>query len=283
MVLTKGNSISLPKHIENEILQCVVILLVTVNLDESLAIHSYLQPLDGHKSIYKLNQDEHDDRSFTYYIGNYGACPAAIRDVLPTFKVHDISDSTNTVLVMADQCFPNLSAIISVGVACGIREKVKICDILVSSEVVNYETAGNKENIYSSSADIIKVSPQLCGLFTCPIKWPNDSIIKRLNESGEQSPNVKSGLILSGQCRDNLVMESLLRNFGHGAIGVEKEAINLFAENQQTVVNSIIVKAVSDFGNGMDDEKYRPTAAILVADFLDKCLNDPQAYELLKG
>ena len=259
-----------------------MILLVTTNLDESLATHSYLQPLDGHETIYRLDQDEHHAGS-SYYIGNYGACPAAIRDVLPRFELYGRTDSASTVTMMADRCFPNLGAIINVGVVCGIRGEVKICDILISSEVLNYKAARNNENLNSSSADIIKVSPQLCKLFTHPTEWPSNSIKKRLNDNGEQSPDVKSGLILSGHCIDDLVMENLLRNFAHGAIGIEKKGINLFTGDQQTVVNGIIVKAVSDFGDGMDDERYRPTAAMIAADFLDKCLNDPQAYEILKG
>ena len=283
-MLTKGFGTPLPKYIENEILQSVMILLVTMNLDESLATHSYLQPLDGHENIYRLDQDGHHSRDFTYYIGKYGACPAAIRDVLPRFEEHDSTDSTSTVLMMADQCFPNLGAIISVGIACGIRQEVKICDILVSSEIVNYETVRNDENLHSSSTDIMKVSPQLCRLFTHPTQWPSDLIKKRLNDNGEQLPNVKSGLILSGQHLDDLVIENIIRNnLAHEVIGIEKEGINLFTGNQETLVNGIIVKAVSDYGDGIDDERYRPTAALLAADFVDKCLNDPQAHEILKG
>ena len=284
MVLTKGYGTPIPTNIENEILRRVMILLVTMNLDESLATHSYLQPLDGHENIYRLDKDGHNSRSFTYYIGKYGTCPAAISDVLPRFEVYDTTDSSSTVLMMADQCFPNLGAIISVGVACGIRQEVKICDVLVSSEVANCEAFKNDENLHSSSTDIMKVSPQLSRLFAHPAQWPSDLIKKRLNDNGEESPNVKSGLILSAHYLDDLVMENILENkFAHEVIGIEKEGINLFKGGQQTVVNSIIVKAVSDYGDGMDDERYRPTAALLAADFVDKCLNDPQAYEILKG
>ena len=276
MVLTENYGIPLPKHIENEILQRIVVLLVTMNLTENLATHSYMQPLDGHSNVYIFNQQRQHSNIVTYYIGNYGACPAAIRDVLPRFETHD---STSAVVMMADQCFPNLGAIISVGVACGIKGKVKICDVLVSSKVINYD---NEEMLYSSTGEIIRISDQLCRLFTHPIQWPSDLIKKCLNDNGEQLPSIKSGLILTGPYLDDLPMD-LVRNSAHRVIGMEIEKTNLFTANQQTVVNSIIVKAVCDFGDGMNNEMYQPTAALLSADLVDKCLSDPQAHKILKG
>ena len=46
-------------------------------------------------------------------IGKYGACPAAITYVPHGFEV--------LISTLANQRFPNLCAIVSVGVACGIE------------------------------------------------------------------------------------------------------------------------------------------------------------------
>ena len=278
MVLADNYGIPLPKDTENEILHSVMVLLVTMNLNESSAIHRYIQPLDGHKNVYMFDQHGQNSKVITYYIGKYGACPAAIRDVLPRFEVCDSTDST--VPVMADQCFPNLGAIISVGVACGIAEDIKLCDVLVSSEVIVFE---NKDMLHFPNNETIKVSPQLCRLFTHPIQWPSYEIKKRLKDNGVQLPNVKSGLILSGPFLDDIAMESLSKNFSNRVIGMEIKGTNLFTAKQQTIINSIIVKAVCDFGDGVNDEKYQPTAALLSADLVEKCLSDPQALEVLQG
>ena len=150
MVLTTKKDIILPKDIETEVLQGVMVLLVTVNLDESLATCSYLQPLDGHDNIYRFFQGGQQS-NVIYYIGKYGLCPAAIRDVPPYFELRG---STSSVPTMAKQCFPYLSAIISVGVAYGIKGEVKLFDVLVSSEVVNYnyDETRDKTPSYSPNA-----------------------------------------------------------------------------------------------------------------------------------
>ena len=44
--------------------------------------------------------------------------------------------------MIAYEVFPNLSATVSVGIACGIQKQVKFCDILVSSKVVYYKQVG---------------------------------------------------------------------------------------------------------------------------------------------
>ena len=44
--------------------------------------------------------------------------------------------------MIAYEVFPNLSAIVSVAIACGIQKQVKFCDILVSSKVVYYKQVG---------------------------------------------------------------------------------------------------------------------------------------------
>ena len=279
MVLTTNKDIALPKDIETEVLQSIMVLLVTVNLDETLATRNYLQPLDGSKNIYSFSQGGQQS-NIIYYIGNYGFCPAAIRHVPPELELHG---NTNAVPMMASQCFPYLSAIISVGVACGIKGEVKLLDVLVSSEVVNYDETKVKQPSYSPSVESIVVSSQLCKLFTNPIEWPNESIIKCLNDNGKQIPNVKSGLILNVPYLDDPAMKSLVTNFTHRVIGIEMGGANLFSVKQEITARTIIVKVVYDFVDGKNSDVYKPTAALLAANLVDKCLSHPQAYETLKG
>ena len=131
--------ICLPKHIKEEVLKSVTVLLVVVNKKESLAICCYLKPLDGHTRVYQYAQrvdhlQRHTEYA-VYQIGKYGACPAAIR-TNPCF--YDVNGGGSIVPMMAYSCFPNLAAIIGVGVACGVERKMQMCDVLVSQNIINY-------------------------------------------------------------------------------------------------------------------------------------------------
>ena len=273
--------ITLPKRIEKDVLQSVMVLLLTVNnVDEISATSNWLQPIDGHENIYKFYQGEQQAEVIVYHIGKYGVCQAAIREIPPGLKVHD---STTSISMMADQCFPNLGGIISLGVVCGIKGKVKICDVLVSSQIVNYDKVRDEYEEYSLRGEAITVSSQLNKLFTHTVQWPNDAIKKRLNDSSEHTPDVKSGVILSGPYLvDPIMKKTLAKNFAHEAIGIEMDGAHLFIENQQIAANTIIVKAVCDFGDGKNIKMYRYTAALIAANLVHKCLSDPQAPEVLK-
>ena len=274
-IMATQNIFPLPREIEAEVLQNVMVLLVNWNANESLATRSYLQPLDGHHYLYKFDQGGH----VSYYIGKYGACPAA---VIGGFELHG---SANTVSMMADQCFPNLGAIISVGVTCGIKDKVQLCDVLVSSKIINYDKERDEDGGYLPRGEPITVSHPLLKLFTAPVQWPNNTIKKRLNDNGKPMPNVRSGVILSGPylVNDPAMKTTLAKSFAHEVIGIEMKGTQLFTETQETMTSTIIVKAVCDFGNGKNNKEYQPTAALLAADLVHKCLSDPQALEILKG
>ena len=277
MNVTTEEDIPLPKILESKVLKKVMVLLIAVSITEISAVHSYLQPLDGHNSIYKyskvVDQDVQQNKVIVYYIGKYGTWLAAIRNV-----PHGIEVDNNT-LIMADQCFPNISVTISVGVACGIKKKVKLCDVLVSSKIVDHYKIRDTQ-------EAVIVSPQLVKLFTQHKQWLNDSIRKRLNYNKISTPNVKSGVILNGpyHLEDNVTKTSLDINMVPEAIGVEVEQTHVFPDIQQSTLNVIVVKTVCDFfGDGKYHKLYQPTAALIAADLVYRCLNDPQDYQVFKG
>ena len=284
--MTTKEDAPLPKDIEAKVLQSVMVLLVAVNINETSAAHSYLQPLDGHKNIYQffktLDQDGQQTKVVIYYIGKYGTCTAAIRNVPPGFELYN---NTISVLMMVDQCFPNLSAIISVGVAYGIQEKVKVCDVLVSSKHIDYNKTRDKSRRCLHGGEATAISPQLKKLFTECEQWPNVAIRKRLNDNKILTPNVKTGIILSGPYHvdDPLMRPTVIKKHVPEAIGIEIEGTHFLPETQLSIASTIIVKAVCDFVDGKDTKSYQPTAALIAADLVHKCLSDPQAYEMFKG
>ena len=268
-VYSRSVPIRLPENIEDEVLQSIIVLLVSTNITETLATRSYLQSLDGHKAIYEFDQD---GKAVSYYIGKFGTCPAAVSSVPHDFEVQ--------IFTLANQCFPNLCAIVSVGVACGIEGKVQMCDVLVSSQVVNYDNVPPDDQIPREKP--FSVSPWLKKLFLQPAHWPDDTIRERLTSNGMLMPNVMSGVILSGPTNhfDNPAENTTVTHLSGEAIGIEMQGANHFTED---TVNAIIVKAVCGFGGGMGAKVYQPTAALLAADLVHVCLSDHQASKKLKG
>ena len=254
-----------------------MVLLVSTN-EFSTAL-KYLEPLDSHKYVFIYKQGGQQTELITYYIGKYGTCPTAILKIPPVFQANG---KASTIVMMADQCFPNLNAVISVGVACGIKKKVQICDVLVSSKVINYDYHTTMDS-YSPKGGAITLSSAVIKLFTQPVQWPNDAIKKYLKVNRRRIPNVKYGVILSGPyVFDNPVINRLVKNFADDAIGIEVDGVNLFAD-QQISANTIIVKAVCDFGDGKNVKLHQHAATLLAADLVHTVLSHPQALEILKG
>ena len=278
------DQVTLPSNIQDEVLEKIVVLLVTVNINETLATRSYLKPLDDHENIYKFSKrDDYNQlrEVATYYIGKYGACPAAIRVIPPGSQV---LGGASSVPRMALGCFPHLGAIIGVGVACGVEKKVKMCDVLVSSKVVNYDQGRIQHGEFTSRGQAIDASEYLRTLFTeSGVKWPKDSFRKRLKESKMDIPKVKSGVVLSGPylIDDSVMKQLLIKDFAQEAIGVEMEGAYLFAASRPASTDVILVKAVCDYGDGRKDKSYQPTAALMAADWVHTQLSDSQVPDMV--
>ena len=276
-MLTTKDGIPLPRSIEMEVLKSVKVLLVFTS--EFSVMWNYLEPLNGYKHIHRYNQIGHQTQIITYYIGKYGACHAAIIKISPVFE----PNNTSTIVMMADQCFPNLDAVISVGVVCGIKKKAQICDVLVSSKVINYiYDITTKE--YIQKGEAITLSNAVVKLFAQPVQWPSELGKKYLEVNRQQIPDVKCGMILSGPyVVDDPAINEMVKKFAVEAIGIEMDGANIFANNQKATVNTIIVKAVCDFGDGKDIKVNQNTAALLASDLVYIGLSHPQASEILKG
>ena len=274
-------AIELPEHIKDEVLHNVVVLLVTINLNETLAMQGYLKNLDGHRDIFKFIK--HIDLGgqnidyVTFYIGKYGFCPVAIGVVPNEFEMHG---RTSNLTIMAYECFRNLSTIVSVGIAYGMQRKVKICDVLVSSKIVYYDKENDSHE--KSQRKMIDVSNELIKIFDQPDGWPNKAIQERLEYNNIMRPSVISGIILSGlHPTDDLAMKSI--DNASDVIGSEMEGAHLFRGALQSMANIIIVKAVGDFEVGKYNETYQPTAALLAADLVYKCLSSSKVQKLFTG
>lgn len=278
-----SKTISLLTEEELQLLDQVVLLLLTVNKNEDNAAFCYLEPLPGHTSIYKYMQridDGIQTQYAIYFIGKYGACPAAVRQIKPGAEIGGAITAPN----LAFRCFEKLNAIIGVGVACGVEKKVKMCDILVADKVNNYDQARLQEGGTLNRGYAIPTSDFLSSLFRQrDIKWPSDDVKNRVDKGGIPKPKIKQGVILSGPYLiDNQKnKKDLIQNFAAEAIGIEMEAAYLFKAAQGVAVHMTIVKAVCDFGDGKKSKHFQPTAALLAANCVKEYLDNPQVVKML--
>ena len=273
---------SLPEAQKSSILDRVLLLLLTVNENEDRAALCYLEPLPGHKDIYKYWQREYagDNPRFAFYlIGKYGECTTAVRQINPGAA----AGGANTAPDMGFRCFKNLNAIIGIGVACGVEKKTKICDVLVAEHVNNYDQARLQQEGALNRGSAIPVSQLLCDIFKQKLNWPDDSIRERLDACNVPLPKIRRGIILSGPylIDDKSIKKELIQKFASEAIGIEMEAGYLFRGAGQGPAHITIVKAVCDFGDGKKNKIFQPTAALMAANCLRRYL-DPEAVKMLR-
>ena len=274
---------TLPDAQKSNVLDKVLLLLLTVNNNEDNAAFCYLEPLPGHNEIFKYWQ--RDDAGVRaehaiYRIGKYGACPAAVRQIKPG---SEISGAT-TAPTLAFRCFKNLNAIIGMGVACGVEKKTKLCDVLVADKVNNYDQARLEEGDTLNRGLALPTSSLLSEIFRQRIMWPDDEIKERLDKC-KMKPKIKQGVILSGPylIDDKKIKKDLIQNFASEAVGIEMEAAYLFRAAQQVPTHMTIVKAVCDFGDGKKNKDFQPTAALLAANCVKRYLDEGAVEMLQRG
>ena len=276
----KKKIISLPNE---QLLDQVLLLLLTVNKNEENAALCYLEPLTGHTEIYNYMhrvdtgiQTQHA----IYLIGKYGACPAAVTQIKPGSGIGGATTAPN----LAFSCFKKLNAIIGMGVACGVEKYVKICDVLVADKVNNYDEARLQEGGILNRGLALPTSDLLSKIFRqSMMNWPDDDIKERLEECGLPKPKIKQGIILSGPylIDNKFIKKNIIQNFAAEAIGLEMEAAYLFKAAQGVPIHMTIVKAVCDFGDGQKNKHFQPTAALLAANCVKTYFSDQQVVKML--
>ena len=266
-----------------QLLNKVVLLVLTVNKNEDNAVLCYLEPLTGHTHIYKHMQRVDDGphaQHAIYLIGKYGTIPTAVRQITAGSEIGGATTAPN----LAFRCFKSLNAIIGVGVACGVEKRTKMCDVLVADKVNNYDQARLQKGGALDRGFAIPVSPLLSSIFRQTIKWLDDEMKERLDKCNVPKPKLKQGIILSGPylIDDSKKKKELLQNFAAEAIGIEMEAAYLFKAATNVPTHMTIIKAVCDFGDGHKKKHFQPTAALLAAKCLKKYFDDDQLLEMLQ-
>lgn len=148
------------------------------------------------------------------------------------------------------------------GIACGLqRKKQKLGDILVSVQMFNYTL--QKRDIKS-------------GVILRGSKPHAPTTLLDRFRSGEldwKHVPVHFGLIMSGETLINdPKFRDLLLEHEPEAIGAEMEGFGLYVAADEAKKDWILVKGISDWGDGKKHDKEQPTAARNAARFVKHVL-----------
>lgn len=260
------------------------ILLLAANNKEKNAILTCLEPRKDDDTLFQYEykfQNKFLTKNAEYTFGKFGAFNAAVH--LLTKQGPPTAQET---IMVASDCFEyNLHAIFTVGVACGIEEKNKFLDVLVSSEVSCYDLTryGTEKGELKTirRGDNLTTSDFFINHFNSQQYWPDKNSVntKKFNEASV----MYLGKFLSGSgLIDNTEQKQKLLKDYPLAIGIEMEGAGLFHDQQAHGRQMMIVKAVSDFGDGEKGDKYQPSAALLATECLHCYLNEETLPERLR-
>jgi len=273
----------------------IQVLLLTANNNEYHAVLSFLDPIDGRKTLLKdtfATKDGFISDDAVYIYGQYGAFVAAVQ----ILRTQGPAEAKNAISI-ANKCFgEHLHAIFAVGVACGM-EKNNLLDVLVSERVSLYDAARigtdgdtKKYEITQRAERNIPTSKFFINQFKQNNWVKSSKMVNDLKCSTKFAPKQCSGNILSGSylIDNKKVKTKLSETFDPEAIGIEMEAAGLYRDyiDGKCRLQIMIVKGVCDFGDGNKSKQYQPTAAMLAADCVKHYLNDktlPDALARFQG
>jgi nucleoside phosphorylase len=141
--------------------------------------------------------------------------------------------------------------VISVGICFGLKEESqKLCDILVSEIIVDYETVRQGKELRERGQRIPAGPTLLSAAYTV-----------KTNYNGEEVPAIHVGPIVSGQkLVDSRALVINLNKRFPDAIGGEMEGVGIMASAQRNTTEWIVVKAICDWGYDKEKDHQRPAA-----------------------
>ena len=263
----KNNTLSIG---DKEIIDSVVLLLMTVNHSEFLATMYYFSKNEGKGLHYQKN---------IYYVGKWGKIPAAV--VQQGEKGTTNPDVAKNLTRVSIELFTNLKLIIGLGV-CGTTGRLG--DVIVSSQIDKCDLYKEKGNplIYRSP---IKCQPgsNIHNIFNISVNtWSFDCTkqgIELYKAHAEIGPMLSGCLMIaSGEYRDKLIA-----NIKEKGGGVEMEGMSIAEGIENTKkgdqIEFIIVKAGCDYADESKNKEWQPVAAMAAADFVYTGLNTKIVYD----
>lgn len=252
------------------------ILLITANENETNSL------LNSPIFQYKETQgNDADDYNF-YSVGTFGKYPVAHFEIASQGTVNALSQLA---IAKAIEYFKPVGLImvgIAFGKGSGDEEKKvsqKIGDVLISTQVVDYESGKVKEGEFLSDGSVSECGPRMVAtLKHYAFEW------NRKRE--ESSFNIEFGQLLSGDkvIDDTDFKKELFKRYPR-AIGGEMEGRGVHEVCRSKGLNEwIIVKSICDWADGKkgeDKESRQQLAAKNAVDFLSFVFDDPESFKKL--
>lgn len=171
--------------------------------------------------------------------------------------------------------------VMMMGIAAGLREKMVLGEVIVSDRVVYYESAAALEGgKFAPRPEILR--PHMSTQQNLNTYLATPSLSARLSERGQtmgfempassQAGNVAAGItvspatIASGELliRDPALQQSF-RALHDKAYVAEMEAYGVFDACEKQRVPALIVRGISDFGDGDKDDAFHTIASVAAA------------------
>ena len=246
----------------------VQIVLQAVNDTERVASFSKLKPPvlnDGIKSdqIVRFRADfQGKNCSGEYTLGMFGGYKAALVHTEQGQKCRPLIEATIDL-------FSNVCIIIGVGVACGnSKESTKLGDVLISEKIAELDTIKYEKEGSTISLGIIREVKAMLHTLFC--KGSTRFIEKFACTEGTPPRFAKPhvGCVISGSFLfDN---EFKLWDNAREAIGVEMEGhvlMDIIKQRDPCEIMAIIIKGVSDYGDGTKEKVWQLTAALAAVEY----------------
>ena len=225
------------------------VLIQTVNPKEFYAVMTLLNKKDG-VSKYTVNHPNSKGKSSLYFVGKWSNnIPVVIVQTdMGSGGVHGSQNET----IVAFHWLPNLRYIFTVGVCGGIKGKVNLGDVVVSQTIQDYSDTKDENN----------------KLIIRSLSWDckSGNFYNSISRAANLPVNAICGWVLSANTllKNDNTQKKLLQACPN-AIAFEMEAHGIAEACRDRGIEVLIVKGVSDFGDGNKNDNWQPQAALNAA------------------
>jgi nucleoside phosphorylase len=247
-----------------------MILHVTWNKNERNRVLCRLKPLNGYGNVLHYVHPTTRGISFDAWLGTYGKQNVAV--ISSQQGQNDVLASQNVLTAAIHVLFP--LGVIGIGVMYGRGKEQRIADVIVGSKIIDFTY--RKEGPYyvemrglrtSTSKNLLNrfINGEQ-GWITAP--YPGGSRDDDTFYTKAYTGPVLSGPVLvnNRQVRDKLFTES-------DAIGGEMEGIALYITAVTYNIEFILVKGISDWGDGHKSDSWQAWAADNAASYVEHVMS----------
>lgn len=243
------------------------VVLITATDEELKAVMGKLESYPRRKGILRTFVGPE-----TYYLGKFGGC----RAVVTKCRMGAIGEGSVILATEQAQRVWEPKAVIMVGIAFGKNPQTQaMADVLVASQIISYEQQRVANKIVFRGP-VTPSSATLLNRFTNAQRW------RFVRPDGKMS-KVHIGAILSGEkLIDDPGFKAELFDQYPQAIGGEMEGAGLCAATGRVGVPWILVKSISDWGDGQKHNRHQPLATAAAASLVHHVLSQKTALNSLK-